>query len=88
MNLKQSYNAESIQAFLVSHLAEVVGVETAEIDVDENLENYGLDSAQAMMIISKLEELLGFKPSPILLWHYPNIAALSQRREITKNRRC
>ena len=79
MNLKQSYNAESIQAFLVSHLAEVVGVETAEIDVDENLENYGLDSAQAMMIISKLEELLGFKPSPILLWHYPNIAALSQR---------
>jgi thioester reductase-like protein len=79
MNLKQSYNAESIQAFLVSHLAEVVGVETAEIDVNENLENYGLDSAQAMMIISKLEELLGFKPSPILLWHYPNIAALSQR---------
>ena len=32
-----------------------------------------------MIIISKLEELLGFKPSPILLWHYPNIAALSQR---------
>ncbi len=79
MSLKQSYNAESIQSFLVSHLAEVVGVETTEIDVNENLENYGLDSAQAMMIISKLEELLGFKPSPILLWHYPNIAALSQR---------
>ena len=79
MNFKQSYTAESIQAFLVSHLAEVLGVETAEIDVHENLENYGLDSAQAMIIISKLEELLGFKPSPILLWHYPNIAALSQR---------
>ncbi|MFN5952860.1 MAG: thioester reductase domain-containing protein [Dolichospermum sp.] len=79
MNLKQSYTAESIQAFLVSHLAEVIGVTTAEIDVHENLENYGLDSAQAMIIISKLEELLGFKPSPILLWHYPNIAALSQR---------
>ncbi|MBE9248896.1 thioester reductase domain-containing protein [Dolichospermum sp. LEGE 00240] len=79
MNLKQSHSAESIQAFLVSHLAEVVGVETSEIDVNENLENYGLDSAQAMMIISKLEELLGFKPSAILLWHYPNIAALSQR---------
>ena len=79
MNLKRSYNAESIQAFLVSHLAEVLTVETAEIDINENLENYGLDSAQAMIIISKLEELLGFKPSPILLWHYPNIAALSQR---------
>ncbi|MFM6022096.1 MAG: thioester reductase domain-containing protein [Dolichospermum sp.] len=79
MNLKRSYTAESIQTFLVSHLAEVIGVPTAEIDVHENLENYGLDSAQAMMIISKLEQLLGFKPSPVLLWHYPNIAALSQR---------
>jgi len=36
MNLKQSYNAESIQAFLVSHLAEVLTVETAEIDINEN----------------------------------------------------
>jgi len=79
MNFKQSYTAESIQTFLVSNLAEVVGVPTAEIDVHENLENYGLDSAQAMIIISKLEQLLGFKPSPVLLWHYPNIAALSQR---------
>ncbi|MFM9159650.1 MAG: phosphopantetheine-binding protein, partial [Dolichospermum sp.] len=43
MNLKRSYTAESIQTFLVSHLAEVIGVPTAEIDVHENLENYGLD---------------------------------------------
>ncbi len=79
MSLKQCYSAETIQEFLVTNLAEVIGVTPAEIDIHENLENYGLDSAQAMMIISKLEELLGFKPSPILLWHYPNIAALSGR---------
>ncbi|MFM7363112.1 MAG: thioester reductase domain-containing protein [Cuspidothrix sp.] len=79
MSLKQCYSAETIQEFLVTNLAEIIGVTPAEVDVNENLENYGLDSAQAMIIISKLEELLGFKPSPILLWHYPNIAALSGR---------
>ncbi|MGM3307906.1 thioester reductase domain-containing protein [Anabaena sp. WFMT] len=79
MNLKPAYNAEDIQAFMVSNLAEVIGVTPEEVDVKENLENYGLDSAQAMIIISKLEQLLGFKPSPVLLWHYPTIASLSER---------
>jgi thioester reductase-like protein len=79
MILNKSFTATEIQDFLVSHLAKVLAVNPAEIDVNENLENYGLDSAQAMVIISKLEQLLAFKPNPILLWHYPNIAALSQR---------
>jgi thioester reductase-like protein len=79
MTLKQSYSAADIQAWLVSNLAELLGVEADEIDVNENLENYGLDSAQAMTLVSKLEELLGFQPSPLLLWHYPTIASLSQR---------
>ncbi|MCF2150586.1 thioester reductase domain-containing protein [Desmonostoc muscorum LEGE 12446] len=79
MTLKQSLSAADIQIFLVSNLAQLLGVETAEIDIEENLENYGLDSAQAMILVGKLEKLLGFQPSPLLLWHYPSIAALSQR---------
>ncbi|BAZ00012.1 polyketide synthase thioester reductase subunit HglB [Tolypothrix tenuis PCC 7101] len=79
MNSKHSYSAADIQAWLVANLAELIGVETDEIDVNEHLENYGLDSAQAMILVSKLEKMLGFQPSPLLLWHYPNIAALSQR---------
>jgi len=75
----QPHSAEDIQTFLVSNLAELLKVETNEIDIQENLENYGLSSAQAMMIVSRLEDLLGFQPSPVLLWHYPNIESLSQR---------
>lgn len=75
----QRHSAEDIQSFLVSNLAELLKVETDEIDIQENLENYGLSSAQAMMIVSRLENLLGFQPSPVLLWHYPNIESLSQR---------
>lgn len=75
----QPHSAEEIQTFLVSNLAELLKVESDEIDIQENLENYGLSSAQAMMIVSRLEDLLGFQPSPVLLWHYPNIESLSQR---------
>lgn len=79
MTLKPSLSAADIQAWLVTNLAELIGVETDEIDITENLENYGLDSAQAMTLVSKLEKMLGFQPSPVLLWHYPNIESLSQR---------
>jgi thioester reductase-like protein len=79
MSLKKSFTAADIQAWLVSNLAELIGVENDEIDIQENLESYGLDSAQAMILVSKLEKLLGFQPSPLLLWHYPNIESLSQR---------
>lgn len=79
MTFKQSYSAADIQAWLVSNLAELIDVETDEIDITENLESYGLDSAQAMTLVSKLEKMLGFQPSPVLLWHYPNIQSLSQR---------
>ena len=79
MTFKQAYSAADIQAWLVNNLAELISLETDEIDINENLENYGLDSAQAMTLVSKLEKLLGFQPAPVLLWHYPNIASLSQR---------
>lgn len=79
MTVKQSYSAAEIQAWMVSHLAEVLSVEADEIDPSVNLESYGLDSAQAMTMVSQLEKLLGFQPSPLLLWHYPTIESLSQR---------
>ena len=76
---KQSYTAEAIQAWMVSQLCEQLGVEPDDIDVREPFDSYGLDSAQAMVLASKAEKLLGFRLSPILLWHYPTIEALAQR---------
>jgi acyl carrier protein len=75
----QSYDAEAIQAWLMSEIAQQLNIEPDEIDVTERLDSYGLDSAQAIMMANKAEKLLGFKLSPLLLWHYPTIASLSQR---------
>jgi acyl carrier protein len=76
---KQSYTAEEIQAWLVSHISKQLGVDPDEIDVLQTLDSYGLDSAQAMILANQAEKFLGFKLSLILLWHYPTINALSQR---------
>ncbi|MBU7586761.1 MAG: acyl carrier protein [Nostoc sp. TH1S01] len=75
----QTYTVEKIQAWLTSHLAELLGVEVAEIDIQAPLDSYGLDSAQGMLLVAKGGEFLGFQLSPLLLWHYPTIDLLSQR---------
>jgi acyl carrier protein len=79
LNVQQPYTAANIQGWLISNISSVLGVEPDKIDIREPLENYGLDSAQAMIIASKAEKFLGFKLSAIYLWYYPNIEELAQR---------
>lgn len=76
---KQSYTADEIKAWLVSHISEQLGVNPDEIDVKQPLDSYGLESAQAMLLVSQAEKFFSFELSPILLWHYPTIETLSQR---------
>ena len=72
-------NSETIANWLTNNIAEQLEVEPDEIDVSEPIENYGLDSAQGMIIVSRAEKEFGFEISPMLLWHYPTIEALSKR---------
>jgi len=76
---KKTYKAEEIQVWMVSQLAKSLGMKTDEIDVLMPLENFGLDSAKAMLFVTKAQDMLGFEVSPTLLWYYPNIEILSQR---------
>jgi acyl carrier protein len=76
---KHSHTAEEIKAWLVAHISEQLGVEPDDIDIRQSLDSYGLESAQAMILVSKAEKLFGFELSPILLWHYPTIETLSER---------
>ncbi len=80
LNFKSNQiNAEVIAAWLVANLAEQLEVEPNEIDKCKPLENYGLDSAQGMIIVRRAEKQFGFEISPMLLWHYPTIEALAER---------
>ena len=65
--------AESIQLWLVDQLATYLEVAPQEVDIDEPLVNYGLDSLETVRLSGELEKLLGRKLVPTLLWDYPTI---------------
>ncbi len=70
---------ESIQAWLVNQFAEQLQIEPDRVDIKEHFNSYSLSSSQALIIAGKAEKQFGFKLSPVLLWHYPNIELLSHR---------
>lgn len=76
---QDSPTQESIQTWLVGQLSQQLGIDADEVDVEARLDSFGLDSARALGMMSQAEKELGFQVSPILLWHYPTIASLSER---------
>lgn len=72
-------NAAEIQAWLVSYLANELGMDPREIDVTTSFDSYGLSSASAVFMTSDLSEWLGSEVDPVLPYDYPNIEALARR---------
>ena len=69
---------EAFQAWLVSHLAELLKIAPQEIDIRAPFDRYGLDSAEAVLLTGDLEDWLGRQLSPSLLYDYLTIEALAQ----------
>ena len=65
-----------IQAWIVSKIAERLQVNPPEIDVQAPFVSYGLDSVATVRFAGELENWLGQKLSPTMLYDYPSIAAL------------
>ena len=72
-------SAEVIAIWLTKNLAEQLEVEPNELDTSEPIEDYGLDSAQGMIVVSRAEKQFGLEISPTMLWHYPTIEKLAER---------
>ena len=77
-HLGSASQAEAIQGWLIDKLAEILEIESSQIDVEQNFEDYALESAEAINLSGDLEDLLGHRLPPTLLWDHQNIAALSQ----------
>jgi acyl transferase domain-containing protein/acyl-CoA synthetase (AMP-forming)/AMP-acid ligase II/pimeloyl-ACP methyl ester carboxylesterase len=67
-----------IQNWLVDRLAEILNVFRSEIDLEESFATSGLDSVQAVRLSADLEDWLGVKLSPTVIYDYPNIASLAK----------
>lgn len=69
--------ARDIQDWLVGAFA--VRLERAPGDVDVNMpfEDFGLDSAEALVLAGELEEWIGFELDVTSMWYFPTIAELA-----------
>lgn len=75
---KESATEAKIQAWLVSYLAELLEIDSDEIDVTIPFDRYGLDSSALVGLTGDLEDWLGRELDPTLLYDYPTIDALVQ----------
>lgn len=76
MKNKQFPTKSEIQKWIISYLALVLEIYPDEIDINIPFERYGLNSSVAIGMSGELEEWLGSKLEPTLLYDYPTIKAL------------
>ncbi|HAJ64178.1 MAG TPA: phosphopantetheine-binding protein [Cyanobacteria bacterium UBA8543] len=67
-----------IQAWIVSYLAQLLEIDPDEVYVTIPFDQYGLDSSAAVGMTGDLEDWMGQKIDPTLLYDYPTIEALAQ----------
>jgi acyl transferase domain-containing protein/thioesterase domain-containing protein/aryl carrier-like protein len=68
---------DAIREWLISHLAAELGVPAADIDPLSSFDGLGVSSREAVTLSGDMEDWLGRKLSPTLLWEYPTIDALA-----------
>jgi len=70
-------DVETIQHWLVTQIAEQLGIEPQDIDVRLSFSAYGLDSITGVSLAGDLEEWLSISLSPTLLWDYSTVQTLA-----------
>ena len=73
----QAVHANTIQSWLITHLAEQLGFSPVDIDIRKPFAEYGLDSMVGVFLAGDLEDWLGLQLSPTVLWDYPTAEALT-----------
>ncbi|OWY64660.1 hypothetical protein B7486_46050 [cyanobacterium TDX16] len=76
--VQDSKSLEGIQAWIVSYVAQLLGISTQEVSTTLAFDSYGLDSSAVVSLIGDLEHWLKIDLSPAILFDYPTIESLSQ----------
>lgn len=66
-----------IREHLRSMVAEALGVEPEDVDVDADLAGLGLSSIRAFHLVGDVAEWLDRDLSPTLMWEYPTLRAVA-----------
>ncbi len=68
----------TLKDWLVAELSARLSLPADEIDPDESLEFYGLDSAEAVTLSGDLESLTGRSLPATFVWEHPSITAIAR----------
>ena len=68
---------EQICHWLAGHLSQVLNIDTKQVDIELEFDDYGLDSRDAVGMIGELSEWLGQDLDPNLIYEYRSIDELS-----------
>lgn len=76
--IKSNPQQEIIENWLVTNIAQRLGLSPTEIEITEPFASYGLDSVQAVRITAELEDWLKVKLSPTLAYDHPTVESLAK----------
>jgi acyl carrier protein len=71
-------DADTLTAWLTDKISEILGVDADDIDVNDKLTDYGMDSRQFVDLRFDLEELLGHELPSTLMWEDPSIVSIAE----------
>jgi acyl carrier protein len=77
-NAGATLTGEAIREWMVTRLAEDLGVYPEEIGVEEELSEFGLDSVATLRLRAQLEAFIGRTVPVSVLYKYSTIDALSR----------
>ncbi len=84
-NLSQNEKIEAIENWLVNRISQRLQIEPTEINRQEPLASYGLDSLQVIEMSAELEAWLQRPVMPTIVYDYPTVEALAQRLAIAQD---
>jgi acyl carrier protein len=64
--------------WLCAYLADELRLPPGSIDPSEPMSAYGLDSVRAIMLLTDVEDHVGFEIDPNALWEFPTIKAFTE----------
>jgi acyl carrier protein len=71
-------SVEDLRVWLVIKVAEALGIDPDDVDVEETFAGCGIGSIEAVSLAGDLENLLGRQLQATLLWDYPTVEALAR----------
>ena len=74
----KSLSQKDIENWLIEWTAKQLKLEADTIDIKQSFLNYTTDSLMAMMIVGDLEDWLGCRLSPTLMWDYSTMESLAE----------